>query len=107
MYLTLSPSKNLNSVDVAGFGRFLKFHNADKLVHACMFFGLAFLYQFLVSKKPLYNYILIPFVISFIIEILQEIMPFGRTFDWFDLLANLTGIILAIIVVQTIKKARS
>ena len=100
------PGNELHKIDKIGFSRFLNFENADKLVHACMFFGLAFLFQFL-KERPIYLYFLVPFLISFSIEILQGIMPFGRTFDWLDLVANSTGIIGAILFVQTIKKAKS
>lgn len=84
----------------------LDFDNSDKLVHGIMFFGLAFLYQFLKDNR-LIKLILVPFLISFLIEILQGMMPFGRTFDWLDLLANTIGILLAVGLIQSIKKAKN
>ncbi|MBQ0147695.1 MAG: VanZ family protein [Flavobacteriaceae bacterium] len=106
LYATLMPGSNLKSMDHIGFSNLLKFDNSDKVVHACMFFGLAFLIQF-TFKLSVKKYILIPFLISFMIEILQGIMPYGRTFDWYDLLANTFGILLATGLVQSIKKAKS
>lgn len=106
LYLTLMPGNALSKIDRVGISSFLDFKNADKLVHACMFFGLAFLFQTL-KERTYIIYFLVPFFISFMIEILQGIMPFGRTFDWFDLLANSTGILLAIGFFQSIKKAKS
>lgn len=106
LYLTLMPGNKLHSLDKAGISDFLAFDNSDKLVHAMMFFGLAFLFQILKERKILI-YFLVPFMISFLIEILQGIMPFGRTFDWFDLLANSVGILLAIGLLQSIKKAKT
>ena len=100
------PGNELNKIDKIGLSQFLKFENADKLIHACMFFGLAFIFQFL-KRRSLYSYFFVPFSISFMIEIFQKLMPFGRTFDWLDLLANSLGIITAIIVVQCIKKAKT
>lgn len=100
------PGNKLRSIDKAGFSKMLNFENSDKLVHGIMFFGLAFLFQFL-KNYGLLKFILVPFLISFLIEILQGIMPFGRTFDWFDLLANTIGILLAVGLVQSIKKAKS
>ncbi|QTV06404.1 VanZ family protein [Faecalibacter bovis] len=100
------PGNKLKSIDKAGFGKLLNFENSDKLVHGLMFFVLAFLYQFLKDYR-LSKLILVPFLISFLIEILQGIMPFGRTFDWYDLLANTIGILMAVGLVQSIKKAKS
>lgn len=105
-YLTLMPGNKLKSIDKAGFSDFLNFENSDKLVHGFMFFGLAFLFQFLKEHRLLKS-ILVPFLISFLIEILQGIMPYGRTFDWFDLLANTIGILLAVGLIQSIKKAKN
>ena len=100
------PGSQLKTIDKAGLSNYLNFENADKLVHGCMFFGLAFLFQFL-KERSIIKLILIPFLISFLIEILQGIMPFGRTFDWFDLLANSVGILLAVGLFQSIKKAKN
>ena len=105
-YLTLSPGKNIQRIDKVGLSQLLNFENSDKLVHACMFFGFTILYQ-MVREHTIIRAILIPFSISFLIEILQEIMPFGRTFDWFDLLANLSGILVAIGLLELIKKVKS
>ena len=100
------PGNQLNKIDTVGFIDLFNFENADKIVHVCMFFGLAFLYQFL-KDKPIFYYFLVPFFISFLIEILQGIMPFGRSFDWLDLIANSIGILLAVGLVQSIKKAKN
>jgi glycopeptide antibiotics resistance protein len=105
-YLTLTPGSNLKSIDKIGIHQLLNFENSDKLVHGCMFFGLAFLYQQL-EEHTLLKSFLVPFCISFLIEILQGIMPFGRSFDWLDLLANSIGILIAIGSLQLIKKAKS
>ena len=104
-YLTLMPGNQLKSIDRAGFGQYLNFPHSDKLVHMCMFFGLAILYANL-KKHKLVRMFLVPVLISFLIEILQGIMPYGRTFDWLDLLANSIGVILAIAIVIGIKKAK-
>lgn len=105
-YLTLMPGSQLKSIDKAGFAELLDFDHSDKLVHAAMFFGLSFLFQWL-KVRSIAQYFFIPVSISFLIEILQGIMPFGRTFDWFDLWANSIGILLAIGLFQSIKKAKS
>lgn len=99
------PGNKLHSLDKAGISEYLAFENSDKLVHMFMFFGLSFLFQ-LLKERQFLIYFLVPFLISFSIEILQGIMPFGRTFDWFDLLANSVGILLAIGLLQSIKKAK-
>ena len=106
LYLTLMPGSQLKTIDKAGLSELLNFENSDKLVHCCMFFGLAVVYQFS-QKYSVVKAILIPFLISFLIEILQGIMPFGRTFDWWDLVANTTGILIAVGLIESIKKAKS
>lgn len=99
------PGNQLKSIDRAGLGEYLNFPHSDKLVHMCMFFGLAFLYAYL-KRHSIARMFFVPVSISFLIEILQGIMPYGRTFDWLDLLANSIGITLAIAFVIGIKKAK-
>lgn len=77
---------------------------ADKLVHFCMYFGLAgitaFSYIYLNKGKVillriLFFAIILPIAYGGILEILQG-KYFDRTADWFDFLANSLGAIATI-----------
>lgn len=100
------PGNKLKSLDHTGLSAYLNFEHSDKLVHMCMFFGLAILYG-IQKKYTIARMFFVPVSISFLIEILQGIMPFGRTFDWLDLVANSIGVTLAIGMIIGIKKAKS
>ena len=66
---------------------------SDKLVHVIFF---ALLYYFWTKTGLFRSISLLVYLVFFgiIIEILQGILPFGRHFDWLDVLADFFGIIL-------------
>ncbi len=66
---------------------------SDKLVHVFFF---ALLYFFWNRTRLFHAISLLVYLVLFgiIIEILQGILPFGRHFDWLDVLADFFGIIL-------------
>lgn len=79
----------------------------DKLAHAILFFGLGFLWNQYLSKYinwPVQILILVSFAV--LTEVIQYILPhsFGRSFEWFDILADslgvLTGIWVSILFTQ-------
>ncbi|MEG0187218.1 MAG: VanZ family protein, partial [Algoriella sp.] len=73
--------------------------NLDKVVHFGMF-GLMTILLFLTYKIFDIRLIIFPFLISFLIEILQGTLTFlHRSFDFVDLMANLSGITIAYILV--------
>lgn len=75
----------------------------DKLVHICMYGGLGTViwleylwhHTHLNFRRLLVFGILLPIVMSGIIEILQSALTDNRGGDWFDLCANTIGITLA------------
>ncbi len=77
--------------------------NIDKLAHICMYGGLCTILwiEYLRSHAQLNRLrlfigtILLPIVLSGIIELLQEYATTNRSGDWADMIANSTGIILA------------
>lgn len=83
------------------------FPHQDKVVHACMYFGLAFL--FLCNSRHFFTIttaftcitIFAICLTSGVIEFLQPIVS-NRTSDVLDFIANSTGAILAGVIVRTI-----
>lgn len=85
------------------------FEGADKIIHALMygFFVMVMIYE---SSKYLYfeepdfiSYILLimmSFLFSVSMELLQEIMEIGRHMDIYDIIANLSGIIIGSLVMK-------
>ena len=94
LYLCLAPSEEFP--DYIGIPFF------DKIAHFTIYFVLCIL-MILIFKIPKWTrntFILIIslFGFSLFIEIMQHVMPFGRTFSVGDLIANLSGIITGIII---------
>ncbi len=73
----------------------------DKAVHFFMYFFLSGLAVLAIpaqqQKKRLLFILALSFTFSLIIEILQGLLPFGRSFSGFDLIANLCGILTGIV----------
>jgi len=58
-------------------------------------------------KNPLKWTITISFLLSFILEIIQGIFLIHRSFEVYDIFANVTGIILFIFLAKRVKKLLS
>ena len=99
-YLTLLPQENFTRLSkIRQLEIFFEIDNLDKVVHFGMF-GLMTILLFLTYKMFDLRLIVIPFLISFLIEILQGILTFlHRSFDFVDLMANLSGITIAYVLV--------
>ncbi|MBO6212923.1 VanZ family protein [Algoriella sp.] len=99
-YLTLLPQENFTKLStIKQLEIFFEIDNLDKVVH-CGMFGLMTILLFLTYKIFDLRLIVIPFLISFLIEILQGILTFlHRSFDFVDLMANLSGITIAYVLV--------
>lgn len=77
--------------------------NFDKFVHFILYFVMAVLTLFVFSGyKPSHKTVIVAIIFAFslLIEITQGIMPFGRTFSFTDLLANLSGILAGLLLFQ-------
>jgi VanZ family protein len=75
----------------------------DKLVHFTFYFVLTTLCLLIFPGLKLSGKLLLAagiFSFSFFIEIMQWILPFGRTFSLVDLLANLSGVIAGLLLFQ-------
>ncbi|MCM5661875.1 VanZ family protein [Galbibacter mesophilus] len=76
----------------------------DKLVHGIFYFGNTLLFYLYFRKTSLKNEIIKVSVFSFLygilIEVLQHVMPYERSFDVKDILANTVGILIAIFLIK-------
>ncbi len=72
----------------------------DKAGHFIAYFGLAVICRFASNKHPAWQLFLGILAFSFVIELLQQLIP-NRSFEWLDLLANglgtIVGLLLAIL----------
>ncbi|NER12666.1 teicoplanin resistance protein VanZ [Leptobacterium flavescens] len=89
----------------------LEFKLSDKLLHAAFYLILTWTWFFSFSpsgtdkkreNKALIVIAVIIAVYGMIIEALQGILPFGRTADWRDIVANVIGILLAVFAIKRI-----
>ncbi|NPA36490.1 MAG: hypothetical protein GXO47_06540 [Chlorobi bacterium] len=87
----------------------LKFEYEDKVIHFLMYFGITVVFLFehyiiksRISKKDLIINIY-PIFLGGIIEIIQAKFTTTRTGDWYDFLADISGIIIANILFPYIK----
>lgn len=82
----------------------LEFDFSDKLLHSFFYLILSllwFLYFEIKDGKKKLHPLLIGSIIFFygiVIEALQEIMPYGRSADWKDMVANAMGILIAVLL---------
>nr|WP_262899778.1 VanZ family protein [Robertkochia marina] len=82
----------------------LGFTYMDKLVHAAFYMIATFLlylhFRNSENNRILYKIGAFCFVYGMVIEVLQYALPYRRAFEWADMLANATGIVLAIVLIK-------
>jgi VanZ family protein len=102
LYLSLKNSNDLNKVRLFNIPEF------DKIVHFLMYFSLMFviIYESATSslKKSLFLLALFPFFYGILIEILQGTLTTTRSASVFDAIFNTLGILMAVLIWETIKK---
>jgi len=107
LYGSLTSSANISKVN------FLHFNNADKFIHAVLYFTLALsfitaLYKNTKLKK--FDLYLLSFLLVKSYGILMEVFQYSLTKDrspeLLDLLANLTGIVIALILFAILKNKK-
>tara|TARA_R110001592_G_scaffold9215_1_gene49127 strand:+ start:51824 stop:52204 length:381 start_codon:yes stop_codon:yes gene_type:complete len=94
-YALFSPASNVPDIP--------KFYGSDKVIHFGMFVGMAFLWNRVVrhnvninrknSTKLFTNYLVLWIFIAILTEYLQRLVP-GRSFDYFDIITNIVGVII-------------
>ena len=99
LFITLVPSEHLGESSI---------YQYDKLGHFLIFFFWTLVFGFYTFSKNLTNTnLLIIFSIAasfgISIEILQELLPYGRNGNIYDALADIAGSLLAIIFLYIIK----
>lgn len=78
------PGKDIPAAPVAGF---------DKLVHSGLFVGWTVLWLLVYPQKSK-SVILLGMAYGLGLEFYQQILPFDRTFDWWDAVADSVGVLL-------------
>ncbi len=102
-FLSLLPSRNIPDIPL--------FSGADKLVHICMYLGLAFLACWIYDiGRPriwiIYTLLAAVFMYGVLMEILQRTMHNGRSFDFKDMVANLIGAIIGLLIYRCLDRVR-
>jgi VanZ family protein len=87
---------------------------ADKYVHATFYFILIMLWGFYASVKQneirlakIVRFVILSLFYGILIEILQETLTTTRHADVFDVLANFSGALLALLVFVFIKRKKT
>ena len=100
LYLTLSPSDQIGDFSI---------YQYDKIGHFSLFFVWTFFFGLLIlSFKDMDTNLLFVFITGSLfgitIEVLQGIMPFGRSADIGDAIADIIGTFCATILLYLIKE---
>jgi VanZ family protein len=74
----------------------------DKLIHTISFIGLSFLAKIVYPQKNQLQIISIGTCYGILIEFLQEYMKLGRTFEYFDMVADCIGCIIGSYIAKKI-----
>ena len=87
----------------------IKIKNIDKAYHSFAYFTLAISWLFTYYKKPKKKYIIVISCILFgiIIEVLQSSLTIYRTGDYYDVLANSLGVLVALFIFNLFFKKNS
>lgn len=105
LIISLFPANKIPAISILD----LKF--ADKIIHFLMYFffaGLISIGFYMQNdagvKKNYFISFIIPFFFAFLTEILQLVFISGRAGDFYDFLANLSGIFAGIFIAQLFSK---
>jgi VanZ family protein len=106
-YAILSPGSNIPELP--------KFPGYDKVIHFTLFFGLVFLWSRVwrgtnpsknILKKISLNYLVFGIIFAIFTEFLQMNVP-GRSFDGWDIVANISGGTMGAIIYVYLTKKQS
>ncbi|MCO6175151.1 VanZ family protein [Flavobacterium sp. NRK F10] len=92
---------SLVSIDTESAGSFLPIPNKDKVVHFLFYFFFVYFWSKTFKQSDKFFYIVIVAVIyGIIIEVLQGVCTVNRQADFFDVLANTCGAVLAMLILK-------
>lgn len=83
--------------------QFLPASIGDKLLHALSYVAMGLWFGALFQRQHLVRVALALFGFGLLIEALQAAMPFGRSADWRDVVANSAGIGMALLLTRLIE----
>ena len=103
IWITIITLLSLVSFGGHGDGLFFGYKHIDKIVHFIFYFGFVLFASFSFKeiwvnnsiKKALPKIVVVTIGYSILIEFVQDIMPTHRTAEFYDVLANSLGAILA------------
>ena len=106
LYLSLAPGDSFNKISIFNIPHF------DKFAHSLMYFTLMSVLIFenrkLIKNIPqMIRMAVIPLTYSIIIEILQSLFTSTRAGSLYDVVFNLTGITIALILWLNVKPFRN
>jgi VanZ family protein len=86
----------------------IKISNIDKVYHSIAYFTLAIAWLIVYYKKPNKKNIIVICCIIFgiVIEVLQSKITVHRTGDYYDILANSSGVLFALLIFNLISKKK-
>ncbi|MEC8175894.1 MAG: VanZ family protein [Bacteroidota bacterium] len=86
--------------------RYLKLLEWDKAVHCLLYFLFIIFWglKFENKKNNLRVLLIVTIIFGLILEIFQEILPFGRVFEWGDFIANTAGALIGFFILHLNKK---
>lgn len=83
----------------------VKVSHSDKIAHVTAYFILGLLWFLAISKKGMKIAVFLTVIFfGVLLEILQLQLTSFRTFEYLDILANATGVILALLVIIIMEK---
>jgi VanZ family protein len=85
------------------------YNGSDKLYHGIAYSTLAICWLFSFYKRPKAKYIIVILCILYgiLLEVLQGTLTNYRTADYFDMLANLLGVLVGLTIFNLVLKKNS
>lgn len=103
LFFCLVNLSDINSVQKVAFP------HIDKVVHFVFYTTASFLWLWALKKSTLQRQLLIIMGLSIfglLIELLQDILPTKRAFEWLDVACNIAGILAGTIAYLVYKKTK-
>jgi len=78
----------------------------DKAVHCLLYFFFIIFWglKLETKKNHLRVLLLVTIIFGLLLEIFQDILPFGRVFEWGDFMANTAGALIGFFILHLNKK---